>query len=76
MCATMKIKKTFNYKIDSDEAIEIGESFGIDEGFINNVIDIELPDILPRLVYITGESGCGKTTLLNSLGNETKIFIN
>jgi len=71
----MKIKKTFNYKIDSDEAIEIGESFGIDEGFINNVIDIELPDILPRLVYITGESGCGKTTLLNSLGNETKIFI-
>lgn len=62
-----KIKKEFEIK-PSQEAYIIAEAFGIESGYVNKVLNIEIPNNLPQVTYITGESGCGKTTLLKELG--------
>lgn len=61
-----KIKKEFIVR-SFDEGNLITEAFGIDAGYINKVVDVEIPCPLPQIVYITGESGCGKTTLIKEL---------
>lgn len=63
----MRIKKEFTVT-PSQEAHFIAEAFGIESGYNNQVLNLEIPDELPQITYITGESGCGKTTLLKELG--------
>lgn len=62
----MEVEKEFTVE-PSQTSAEIAEAFGIGGGYTRTVLDIELPDTLPRVTYITGESGCGKTTLLHEL---------
>lgn len=64
---TVQIQKQFEISI-SEESTLIAESFGIEDTFINNVLNISLPSLLPLVTLITGESGCGKSTLLRELG--------
>jgi len=63
----MEIKKEFTVTPDQ-EAHLIAEAFGIESGYNNQVLNLELPDTLPQITYITGESGCGKSTLMKELG--------
>lgn len=69
----MKIKKTFLIEPD-EQANEITEAFGIDSGYENKVVDIELPDDF-EIMYITGESGSGKSTILKELATIPDIEI-
>ena len=62
----MKLNKTF-FLETYDEANLITEAFGIESGYKKEVFNIELPDVLPQIIYITGESGCGKSTLLKEM---------
>lgn len=62
----MKVEKSFTVEPDQTSA-EIAEAFGIGGGYERQVLDVELPETLPQVTYITGESGCGKTTLLREL---------
>lgn len=50
-----------------DDANFITEAFGIDAGYENKMFEVELPKVLPKITYITGESGCGKTTMLKEI---------
>jgi ABC-type lipoprotein export system ATPase subunit len=58
-----------------NESLLIAEAFGIQEGWVNKIVDIELPDILPTITLITGDSGCGKSTLLKMIGQPPSIII-
>ena len=62
----MKIFKQFTLQ-SYDEANLITEAFGIESGYTNTILDLELPNKLPNITYITGESGCGKTTLMKEM---------
>ena len=71
----MNIKKTFTIK-PQDGTEFIADAFGIYNNFENKILDLTLPKTLPLITYITGESGCGKTTLMKELGyDETKKLI-
>lgn len=70
----MKYTKSFLIK-QYDSANYITEAFGIDAGYKKEIYDIDLPDTLPQIVYITGESGCGKTTLIKELGMKIEDLI-
>lgn len=61
----LRVTKSFEIK-PSYEANFITEAFGIDAGYINNIVDMEFPDNY-KLIYITGESGSGKSTILNEV---------
>jgi ABC-type lipoprotein export system ATPase subunit/GNAT superfamily N-acetyltransferase len=61
-------KKSFTVKPDQSST-EIAEAFGISSGYQKQVVDVSLPKTLPQVTYITGESGCGKTTLINMLSD-------
>jgi ABC-type ATPase with predicted acetyltransferase domain len=58
-----------------NQSLLVAEAFGIQEGWQNKIVDVELPDVLPPIVLITGESGCGKSTLLKMLGSVTDVPI-
>lgn len=62
----MRIIKEFilNPKDDSEF---ITEAFGIDAGFKNKVVDVDIPTDF-QIMYVTGDSGSGKTTLLKEMG--------
>ena len=60
----MKITKSFILTPDKDSNL-ITEAFGIDNNFNLKICDIEIPDESKwDILYITGESGSGKTTIL------------
>lgn len=63
-----KIERSFEVS-PSKSSAEIAEAFGIEGGHEKTVLDVEIPKELPQVVYITGESGCGKTTLLKELSD-------
>jgi ABC-type lipoprotein export system ATPase subunit len=65
---TQQYKKSFTVTPDETSS-EIAEAFGISAGYKKNVVDVELPEELPKITYITGESGCGKYTLLRMIGD-------
>lgn len=44
----------------------ITEAFGIDGGYNNKIFDLDIPDDY-SVLYITGESGSGKSVLLNEM---------
>lgn len=52
----------------------IAESFGVTGGYVNKIADIDIPDSWDVL-YITGESGCGKTTLLREIAHSLNVDI-
>lgn len=61
----MRIKKEF-FVHPHNEANLITEAFGIDSGYIQKICDIDVPDDYD-ILYITGESGSGKSTILKEL---------
>ena len=70
----MRIERAFC--VEPDDASElVAEAFGISAGWEKKILDIEVTMPLPQIVFITGESGCGKTTLLKALGTPTDIPI-
>jgi ABC-type lipoprotein export system ATPase subunit/GNAT superfamily N-acetyltransferase len=70
----MQLKKAFFVEPDNASGL-IAEAFGIGAGWEKKILDIEIEMPLPQIVFITGESGCGKTTLLKELGTPTVIEI-
>ena len=63
----MKITKSFILTPDTDSNL-ITEAFGIDNNFNLKICDIEIPDKTKwDILYITGESGSGKTTILKEI---------
>jgi ABC-type ATPase with predicted acetyltransferase domain len=68
------LNKTFIIKPHRDASF-IAEAFGIEAGYKNVILsNIEIPDDLPPVTYITGESGCGKTTLLKEIGEISQNY--
>lgn len=64
--STIKLTKRFVLEVDTDGA-EIAEAFGIEGGHVLTIADdLELPTDY-TILYITGESGSGKTSLLTDL---------
>ena len=69
-----RLEKVFEEKTEpSERAIGVGEAFGIDVGVERKEViyqDLSL-DIEPKdIIYITGDSGTGKSTLLRHLAEE------
>lgn len=46
----------------------IAESFGVTGGYVNKIADLSIPDEW-SVLYITGESGCGKTTIAREIAD-------
>lgn len=69
MSETQHIERSYLIEPDQESA-EIAEAFGIEAGYEKQIVDVELPAELPQITYVTGESGCGKTTLLRELGGD------
>jgi len=61
-----RIRRAFTVQPACTSAL-IAEAFGVAAGWTDVVLDLELPEPLPPIVFVTGESGCGKTTLLREL---------
>ena len=59
------IKQKYNIYSDVDSD-DVSESFGISGSYIKNITNIYIPDDFD-ILYITGDSGCGKTTILSNL---------
>ena len=65
-----------------DKANMITEAFGIDAGYVRKICDIDIPDKWD-ILYITGESGSGKSTIANEMFKnytaekvpDTKLFL-
>jgi len=70
----LRIEKTFTL-VTEDASAFVADAFGIESGWENKVLELDLPDELPQIVLITGESGCGKSTLLRELAAESIINI-
>lgn len=70
----MRISKSYTVK-PYDGCEVIAESFGITGGYVNRIVDIDIPDDW-QVLYITGESGCGKTTILREIAHAlgTEIY--
>lgn len=68
-----KVYKKFIIK-PNENANLITEAFGIDSGYENVVVDISIPEDY-QIMYITGESGSGKSTILNQVSNHKNIEI-
>ena len=58
-----------------NQSLLVAEAFGLQEGWVNKIVDVRLPRELPAVVLITGDSGCGKSTLLKMIGEPTKVDI-
>jgi ABC-type lipoprotein export system ATPase subunit/GNAT superfamily N-acetyltransferase len=53
------------------DANMITEAFGIDAGYSQKICDMEIPDDYD-ILYITGESGSGKSSILNTISTPSK----
>jgi ABC-type ATPase with predicted acetyltransferase domain len=69
-----KYEKSFQISLDN-KSLVVADAFGVSDGWVNKIVDVELPSELPPVVLITGESGCGKSTLLKMIGKPTEIPI-
>lgn len=65
------MKKTVTLTIP-EGAEHISEAFGIQDGHERELFDLEEPEF-QSILYITGESGSGKSTILNEFYEETKV---
>lgn len=61
----MRVKKQYVLDIKNGENI-ISESFGLQNGYIVNICDIDIPDDY-SVIFITGESGSGKSTIAREM---------
>lgn len=61
----MHIAKTFTLEVPPFGNM-ITEAFGIDAGYHHKICDIDVPDEY-SVLYVTGESGSGKSVLLNAM---------
>lgn len=69
-----KVSKIFSVSVPPDAGF-IAEAFGIDSGLEKVIVhDLEIPDDY-TILYITGESGSGKSTILKELGSLTQVDI-
>ena len=64
----MRVTKSYTVR-PRDGCEVIAESFGVTGGHVNDVVDIDIPDEW-QVLYITGESGCGKTTILREIARQ------
>jgi ABC-type lipoprotein export system ATPase subunit len=64
---TRLIEKSFNVEPENSSLL-VAEAFGIGPGWVNQIVNVRLPKILPGITLIVGDSGCGKSTLLKELG--------
>ena len=67
----MHVTKNFTLEVPPYGNI-ITEAFGIDGGYNQQVCDLDVPDDY-SVLYITGESGSGKSVLLNELFPDYKV---
>ena len=65
------MKKTVTLTIP-EGAEHISEAFGIQDGYVREIFNLEEPEF-QSILYITGESGSGKSTILNEFYEETKV---
>jgi ABC-type lipoprotein export system ATPase subunit/GNAT superfamily N-acetyltransferase len=68
-----RYEKSFEVKPENTSLL-VAEAFGIGPGWVNHIVDVELPHPLPQIVLISGESGCGKSTLLRMIGQPTAFM--
>jgi ABC-type ATPase with predicted acetyltransferase domain len=69
-----KVSQSFAVSVPPEAGL-IAEAFGIHSGLEKVVVnDLEIPDDY-QILFITGESGSGKSTILNKLGKATLIDI-
>lgn len=61
----MYVNKSFLLDVPPS-ANMITEAFGIDGGYTKQICDIDIPDEY-TILYITGESGSGKSVILNEM---------
>ena len=61
----IKIEKEFQYNTDLTTS-NITEAFGIGTGYTKKICSISIPTNF-QILYITGESGSGKTSILKEL---------
>lgn len=69
----MKINKTFFVKPEEESSL-IAEAFWIEDKYDNKILDLELPETLPQITYITGDSWCWKSSLLKALNKEESVI--
>lgn len=67
----MKVKIEYGVQPHPD-ANMITEAFGIDAGYAQKICDMEIPDDYD-ILYITGESGSGKSSILNAISTPNNI---
>ena len=65
------MKKTVTLTIP-EGAEHISEAFGIQDGYVREIFNLEEPEF-QSVLYITGESGSGKSTILNEFYEETTV---
>lgn len=65
------MKKTVTLTIP-EGAEHISEAFGIQDGYVREIFNLKEPEF-QSILYITGESGSGKSTILNEFYEETKV---
>lgn len=66
----MRVIKSY-YVLPNNKASLIAESFGITGGYENKICDFEFPNDF-SIIYITGESGSGKSTILKQINDKYK----
>lgn len=60
-------------KLTIPEGVEyISEAFGIQDGYDREIFNLKEPEF-QSILYITGESGSGKSTILNEFYEETEV---
>lgn len=69
----MRVKIEYGIQPHPD-ANMITEAFGIDAGYAQKICDIEIPETYD-IMYITGESGSGKTSILNAMSPQRADLI-
>lgn len=65
------MRKTVELSIP-EGAEHISEAFGIQDGHVREIFNLSEPQF-DRILYITGESGSGKSTILNEFYEETTV---
>lgn len=66
----MRVKVEYGV-LPHPDANMITEAFGIDAGYSQRICDMEIPDDYD-ILYITGESGSGKSSILNAISTPSK----